>query len=224
MKMKKHGLNFILVLMLLAGLFCLTPVTSFAETNDPSTVMKGLAGALDKGDIEGALAFFTDDAVVTEIQPGSNLTNERKGKEEIRAMYQEATAWKPRVSLVGEPKLTGEKVMATIRFSTPQNIQAAGVEYFDFSGEVVMSNGKIQTLRSGMTEETMSKMQAAMSKAPASQNEAPQLAATNAPAASSNSASATQNSDNLMWWLVAGGLVVVLGGLASFVWFRRSAR
>lgn len=211
--MKKYVLALSLLMM-----FTLLnmPTATFAQTNDPNSIIKGFVNALNADDLEATLAYFADDAVITETEPGSDLTNVRNGKAQIREMYKEATAWKPRVSLVGEIKIDGDKVVSTLRFTAPPNLREAGVEYFDFVGEAVIQNGKIKALRSGMTEETMVNIQTAMSKAQASQSQATQPAAASAPA------TAGKDNDWNIWWLAAGGVVILLAGAAGILRFGRS--
>jgi len=71
-----------ILLMVLVVLLAL-PMALYAQETDPEAVLTAVYEAMNAGDVEGALAYYADDAVVN-IVPFATHT----GKEEIRAYFE----------------------------------------------------------------------------------------------------------------------------------------
>jgi ketosteroid isomerase-like protein len=109
------------------------PVEEESGADHISTVeaiVQGFIGALNAGDVEGALAFLADDAVVQIIPPpepaGDGLFT---GKEEIRGWY-EFQAEGNSSNELSHVHINGDQVTALIRFSD-EGLKQMGVDFLD---------------------------------------------------------------------------------------------
>jgi|GEM_PF-5357001 len=191
--------------LLLSALFLVvfSPTLTFAQATDPLSVFNALNTYNNADDVEGALALFTDDAVLK--LGGVTYT----GKAEIRKWREGAKSTQDRVELVGPTQVDGTKLTTVIRLSNLQT-KAAGVDYLELNEEVIVVDGKIKSQIGTPTPATVLKLQ----KLAALANSAPGLPASGAGGAATSSA-------NDSWPLFP---LLVLAGASTFAICLRKVR
>ena len=136
------------------------------QTSTAEAVVQGFIEAQNAGDVEGALAFLADDAVVQLIPPpepaGDGIFT---GKEEIRGWY-EILAEGHGTNELSNVRMNGDQVTAVIRFSD-EGLKQMGVDFLDNEWVVTVKDGKIQGYTATVTEESLEKLMAALAAAQA---------------------------------------------------------
>ena len=139
----------------------------------PSAPVMNAAERLNAGDLEGSLAFWTDDAtfLVVGLPTGSETY---KGKGEIRAVFKENidSHFKEQVEVL---KVEGDTV-TTQTTSWHDFTRQLGVAPMVATEVYVIKNGKIASLTWTISPESLTKMQAALAKAQAESATATPLA------------------------------------------------
>jgi hypothetical protein len=128
---KRLGLAVTLLLVLCASIVSIV----FAQpANDPSSVVAAFEAARNRGDIDAALAYFTDDATITQ------RTSVFTGKDDIRRFLQSASA-RGRTVQVTNRRGSGGQVTWLERPPQGQNLNP-----FEVSVQAVVQDGKIKSL------------------------------------------------------------------------------
>jgi ketosteroid isomerase-like protein len=136
------------------------------ETPTAEAVVRGLIEALNTGDVEGALAFLSEDAVVQLIPPPMPEDDGIfTGKEEIRGWY-ESLAEGHGSNELSNVRVNGDQVTAVIRFSD-EDLKKMGVSFLDNEWTATVKDGKIQGYTATVTEESVQKLMAALAAAQA---------------------------------------------------------
>jgi ketosteroid isomerase-like protein len=125
----------------------------------PDEVALLLAEAVNAGDLEQALALFAEDAVVTSVSP-----EPFRGKTQIQGWLEGMIA--DDFELQAEiAEVSGNKVVEQDTM-TMDSMSFFGIEPLTGTSELVVENGKIQTLNFSFSEETLDDMQSAPFVAP----------------------------------------------------------
>lgn len=132
---------------------------------DPASLIKDLVGVLNAGNVDAAIAFFTDDATQTQQPPPSGTSGIRTGKEQIRGFYKGLIDDHFSVEL-SNVKVAVDKVTYTCTFST-DSYKKMGVAPLVTVEEAVFAGGKIKSQTVTVTPESLAKIQAAMAAAQA---------------------------------------------------------
>ena len=133
----------------------------------PEEMLAAMEDALNAGDVDAAMAFFTDDAVVKiapALPPGSPDTY--TGAEEIRAWFEELVAmnFEIRVEIT---EVEGDTV--TTRTSTwIDSTREMGVAPLVATEVYTIQNGKMKGFTWTLSDESLAKVQAAMAAVPPS--------------------------------------------------------
>jgi LPXTG-motif cell wall-anchored protein len=175
------------VLVILAGLFGVT-IGAHAQATDPKSVFDGLHAAVNAHDVDAALAFFADNAVVQ--FPNQPPPNVFRGKTEIRAWLQGDADQNIQVQ-TEQFEVAGEK-MTWIAKVDVDDLRPLGIT-IEGPVEAVVQNGKITSFTFTLSQETLAKLQAATAQ--------PQ------------SMPATGASSSHIWMLVIAGLGICGCGL-----------
>jgi ketosteroid isomerase-like protein len=146
------------LLMMVLSMTCCQP--SAGETATAETVVKGFIEAQNAGDVDGALAYLADDAVIQFIPPpepaGDGVF---MGKEEIRGWY-EFLAGGGGANELSNVRVNGDRVTALLRFRD-KGLEQIGVDFLDYDWAVTVKDGKIQGYTLTATEESLEKLTAA---------------------------------------------------------------
>ena len=147
--------------MLMLVVLTLAPALVGAGGLDPVAVLDARQAAFNSGNLDAAMAFFADDAVVTMLA-GTPRQAQYVGREEIRR-WQEALLKdrSVRVEAVAERKVDGDTVTwtATVSRAEWKKIGVASVELW---AEAIVRDGKITSLRNGLTPASAEKLRAAV--------------------------------------------------------------
>ena len=179
-----------LVLML-----ALPPVALYAQEASPITVINAWAAALNAGDVEAALSYLADNAVLTFVPPSMPGDDGIfTGKEEIRAWYQGLVAAKG-VTTLSDCQVKGEQVTCLDTYADA-GLQGMGVDFLEAELVATVRGGKIQGYTVTMTPETLAK-----------------LAKLAPPPETLPKSGGTTPAATWPLWLVVGGLLAVTLGL-----------
>ena len=120
----------------------------------PQSVVNSWRDALNKGDMEAALSYLDENAVVTVIpaMEGNGIYN---GHDEIRGWYE------PLISSKGVTTLSGCKVedetVTCLDTYTDESLKSMGVDFIEGDFTAVVSNGKIQSYTVAIKPESLAK-------------------------------------------------------------------
>lgn len=208
--------KFILAMVTMALLLFTGVKVALAQEPDPLKVMEAYDLALNAGNVEGALALFADDAVLT-TQQGQLV-----GKEQIRTWLERVVAQNSRVEPVNR-QVNGDKVTWQSNFFR-KDIASLSNEPLAANAEAVVQAGKIKSFSSILTDEAQAKLAAAQpapetaAPAPAQNTAAPaeELAAQNAAVPpqlpqTGGASAATLPFPGVL--IIAGGLLLGIGWL-----------
>lgn len=125
----------------------------------PDEVALQLAEAVNAQDLEGALALFADDAVVTSVSP-----EPFNGKAEIQGWLEGMFADK--FHLEAEIVEVNDNVVIEQDTMTMDSMKFFGIETLTGTSEITLESGKIKALNFSFSDETLADLQAAPFVAP----------------------------------------------------------
>jgi len=169
-----------------------SPGALYAQETDPEAVIAALIQAVNAGDIEAALALFADDASVTIVPPPPGMeTGTFTGPEEIRGWLEGLKAMNVKIELE-ILQVDGGTVTARNVFWADM-MQPLGIGPLVAMDVYTVSDGRLTSLTSTLTDESLAEMQAAMAALPETGGTTP--------------------IGTLLLWLGAGGLLLLALGL-----------
>jgi len=139
----------------LLGLFGFT-IGAHAQATDPKSVFDGFHAAVNANDVDAALAFFTDDAVVQ--FPNQPPPNVFRGKTEIRAWLKGDADQHIQVK-TEQVKVAGDTMTWIAKVDT-DDVRALGIT-IEGSAEAVIQSGKIKSFSFTLSDATLAKLAAA---------------------------------------------------------------
>lgn len=153
MSMKK-----LISLLAVVAMLALSPRLGLAQTTDPVALVQANFAALNRGDVEAALAMFADDATL------SSATGSATGKEQIRRKLQADVAIHVQLT-ASNVRATGDQVTYTFSVSNDQ-FRNLGIDAVEGEGTVTIRGGKITQLSSTPSAASRARIQQAMAAAP----------------------------------------------------------
>ena len=144
----------IVVLMALAAMLALPPVL-YAQETDPMSVVNAWHDALNEYDIDAALSYFADGAVVTIVPPIAGGSGVYSGKEDIRSLYEGFVAANFSCAL-SNCQVEGETVTCIDTY-TDDGLKSMGVDFIDGEWVATVRDGKIQSYTYTISEESLAK-------------------------------------------------------------------
>src|SRR5688572_17238196 len=170
---------------------------------DPVSVFVTYLRAVSAGDVEGALALFADDAVLTIIPPPPGTSGHWVGKEAIREQLVYGKENGVKGEPIGAPQVEGNRVTARSKV-TNRFFLEWGVAPVQFTSEAVIQNGKLTSFTNTMDpseRERVAAAAAAYEQARAGQQ----------PAGMPRTG---ENQHLVPWWLaVVAGIMATIAGL-----------
>ena len=139
------------------------PVALCAQEPDPMPVINAWLEALNAGDIDGALSYLADDAVVTIVPPAPGTSGVFTGKEEIRGWY-ETVVGQNGVTALSDCQIDGETVTCVNTYAEDSFI-SLGIDSVVAEWVVVVREDKLQSYTFTMSEESLAALMAAMAPA-----------------------------------------------------------
>jgi len=137
------------------ALFALPGALS-AQAADPLSIANAWNDALNADDIDGALSYLADDAVLTYIPPTPGTSGVLTGKAEIRGWY-EAIVKAHGAGTLSDCTLKGETVTCTDSY-TDDDLKAMGVGTIVGQWAAVVREGKILSYIFTMSAESLAKL------------------------------------------------------------------
>jgi LPXTG-motif cell wall-anchored protein len=133
-----------------------------AQATDPQTVFNQFHAAVNAHDVDAALAFFADDAVVQ--FPNQPPPNVFRGTAEIRTWLQGDADQHIQVA-TEQLKVEGDKLTWIAKVDV-DDVRALGIT-IEGPVEAVVQNGKIKSFAFTLSDATLAKLAAATSQPPA---------------------------------------------------------
>ena len=131
-------------------------LTSCNPAPDPESVVKSWNDALNVGDVEAALEYLDDNAVITIVPPPPGMSGIFTGKEQIRGWY-EGNAAQNGFNEIIELQVNGDEVNWTSKFGMDE-WRKIGVESLDVLGEGIIVDGKFQSYTVTIPPESLAKL------------------------------------------------------------------
>jgi hypothetical protein len=150
----------VLVLVALLAL----PLAAGAQEPDPVQMIEDLNAKLEAGDIDGAVAYLSDDHVLTLIPAAPGTTGIIEGKEAVRARYEEIYAMNP-THKVWDCETVGNTTTCFASYEG-DDTDPLGIGPIEFVLELVVEDGLFTAITWTATEETLARLAAAMSALP----------------------------------------------------------
>jgi ketosteroid isomerase-like protein len=136
------------------------PGVIYAQESDPISTVDAWVATLNAGDIDGALSYLVDDAVVTIVPPAPGTSGVFTGKEEIRGWY-EGTVGEHGVTTLSDCQVDGETVTCVNTYSG-DSFTSMGIESVVAEWVAVVRDGKLQSYSWTMSDESLAALMAAM--------------------------------------------------------------
>ena len=144
----------IVVLMALVAMLAL-PVAVFAQETDPISVVNAWHDGLNEYDIDTALSYLAEGAVVTIVPPLDGGSGVYSGKEEIRGLYEGFVAANFSCAL-SDCQVDGETVTCIDTY-TDDGLKAMGVDFIEGEWVAAVREGKIQSYTYTISAESLAK-------------------------------------------------------------------
>jgi hypothetical protein len=159
--MKQRMVSFMVVV--LVALLAL-PLVAHAQEPDPVQLMKDCIAAQEAGDVDGALAYLSEDIVMTLIPAPPGGKGVYTGFEEMRLRLEETVAVNP-YSEIWDCETSGNKT--TCAASTEDDsTRALGLDPLLFVLEFTMEDGLFTSITWTITEDSLAALVAAISALP----------------------------------------------------------
>jgi ketosteroid isomerase-like protein len=153
MKVRMIAVVVSVVLLALPGMLC-------AQESDPMSIVNAWVAALNAGDIDGALSYVADDAVVTIVPPAPGTSGVFTGKGEVQGWY-ETTVGEHGVTTLSDCQVDGETVTCINTYAA-DSITAMGIDSLVAEWVAVVRDGKLQSYSWTITDESLAELMAAM--------------------------------------------------------------
>jgi len=136
------------------------PVALNAQESDPMSIINAWVEALNAGDIDAALSYLADDAVVQIVPPAPGSSGVFSGKGEIRGWY-ETVAGQHGVTALSDCQIDGETVTCVNTYAE-DSFRSLGIESVVGEWVAVVREGKLQSYTFTMSGESLAVLMAAM--------------------------------------------------------------
>jgi hypothetical protein len=123
---------------------------------DPESLIQSWNDALNEGDVDAALEYLADDAVVTIVPPPPDMSGVFSGKDQIRGWYEGNVAQGGFNEFV-EIKVDGDKVSWVSKFGM-EEWQKIGVDSLKTLGEGIFVDGKFQSYTVTIPPESLAEL------------------------------------------------------------------
>jgi ketosteroid isomerase-like protein len=136
------------------------PVALYAQEPDPMPVINAWVEALNAGDIDAALSYLADDAVVQIVPPAPGTSGIFTGKGEVRGWY-EAIVGQNGVTVLTDCQAAGETVTCVNNYAE-DSFRSLGIDSVVGEWVAVVRDGKLQSYTFTMSDESLAALMAAM--------------------------------------------------------------
>jgi ketosteroid isomerase-like protein len=141
------------VLLGLPGALC-------AQESDPMSIIDAWVADLNAGDIDAALSYLADDAVVTIVPPAPGTSGVYAGKGDIRGWY-EGIVGEHGVTTLSDCQVDGETVTCVNTY-TGDSFTSMGIGSVVAEWVAVVRGGELHSYSWTMTDESLAALMAAV--------------------------------------------------------------
>jgi hypothetical protein len=142
--------------LLTPAVFAVITILLTACSSAPQNVVNSWVAALNKGDIEAALSYLAEDAVVTISPAGPEGDAVFTGHAEIRGWYETLAAGKG-ITTLTDCKVDRETITCLDTYAD-EGLQSMGVDFIEGSWVAVVRDGKIQSYIFTASPESLAKL------------------------------------------------------------------
>ena len=136
------------------------PVALYAQEPDPMPIIRAWVEALNAGEIDAALSYLADDAVVQIVPPAPGTSGIFTGKDEVRGWY-ETVVGQNGVTVLTDCQVAGETVTCVNTYAE-DSFRALGIDSVVGEWVAVVRDGKLQSYTFTMSDESLAALMAAM--------------------------------------------------------------
>jgi hypothetical protein len=136
------------------------PVALYAQEPDPMSIINAWVEALNAGEIDAALSYLADDAVVQIVPPAPGTSGIFTGKGEIRGWY-ETVVGQHGVTTLSDCQVDGETVTCVNTYAE-DSFRSLGIDSVVGEWVAVVRDGKLQSYTFTMSDESLAMLMAAM--------------------------------------------------------------
>ncbi|HSR30879.1 MAG TPA: nuclear transport factor 2 family protein [Anaerolineae bacterium] len=136
------------------------PLALSAQEPDPMSIINDWVEALNAGDIDAALSYLADDAVVQIVPPAPGTSGVFSGKGEIRGWY-ETVVGQHGVTTLSDCQVDGETVTCVNTYAE-DSFRSLGIDSVIGEWVAIVREGKLQSYMFTMSEESLAALMAAM--------------------------------------------------------------
>jgi hypothetical protein len=137
------------------------PVALYAQEPDPMSIINPWVEALNAGEIDTALSYLADDAVVQIVPPAPGTSGIFTGKDEVRGWY-ETVVGQNGVTVLTDCQVDGETVTCVNTYAE-DSFRSLGIDSVVGEWVAVARDGKLQSYTFTMSDESLAALMAAMS-------------------------------------------------------------
>ena len=154
--MVKAGMIAVMMSVVLLAL----PVVLYAQESDPMSIINAWVEALNSGDIDAAMSYLADDAVVQILPPAPGTSGVFSGKGEIRGWY-ETVVGQHGMTALSDCQIDGE-IVTCVNTYAEDSFRSLGVDSVVGEWVAVLREGKLQSYTFTMSDESLAALMAAM--------------------------------------------------------------
>jgi hypothetical protein len=136
------------------------PAVLYAQESDPMSIIDSWVEALNAGDIDAALSYLADDAVVQILPPAPGTSGVFTGKGEIRGWY-EAVVGQHGETALSDCQVDGETVNCVNTYAE-DSFRSLGIDSVVGEWVAVVREGKLQSYTFTMSDASLAALMAAM--------------------------------------------------------------
>jgi hypothetical protein len=152
-----------MIAVMMAVVLLALPVALCAQEPDAMSVINAWLEALNAGDIDAALSYLADDAVVQIVPAAPGTSGVFSGKGEIRGWYETLLAQHGEGTL-SDCQVDGENVTCVNTYAE-DSLRSLGLDSIVGPWVAVVREGKLQSYTFAMSDESLAAMMAAMTPA-----------------------------------------------------------
>jgi hypothetical protein len=136
------------------------PVALYAQEPDPVSTINAWVEALNAGDIDSALSYLADDAVVQIVPAAPGTSGIFTGKGEVRGWY-ETIVGQHGVTALSDCQVDGETVTCVNNYAE-DSFRSLDIDFVVGEWVAVVREGKLQSYTFTMSDESLAALMAAM--------------------------------------------------------------
>ena len=149
-----------MIAVMMSVVLLVFPVALYAQEPDPMPIINAWVEALNAGEIDAALSYLADDAVVQIVPPAPGTSGIFTGKDEVRGWY-ETVVGQNGVTVLTDCQVAGETVTCVNTYAE-DSFRALGIDSVVGEWVAVVRDGKLQSYMFTMSDESLAALMAAM--------------------------------------------------------------